>query len=236
MRLIDCFLPALAYLRHFQRQPAGDLASVRLQVEQLLSGAISVAENSKKSPADIQAALFAVVAWADEVMLSASWSGAGQWARQLFQRQYFSVSNAGDAFFSRLEQLGGSQIEVREVYLYALNLGFAGRYGYDRNAKALGDIRQSSLLLVMQDLRAKREAQGLSTEMADFMFPEGYANASTSANPAGSDKAQDKPWRWKLSALTLNVLLMPFIILIVLYAVYHVIIWRAANVLMAQIL
>ena len=235
MRLIDCFIPTLAYVRHFQRQPAGELTSVRLQLEQLLSSAISSAETAKKSPADVQAALFAVVSWTDEILLSAPWSGAGQWARQLLQRQYFGISNAGDAFFSRLELLGASQIEVREVYLYALNLGFAGRYGYDRNAKALSDIRQASLLLVMQDLRAQREAQGLSTEMADLMFPEGYANASPAAKAHGADGRQDKPWGWKLSSLTLNVLIIPLIILIVLYAVYHTIIWRAANVLMEQI-
>ncbi len=235
MRLIDCFIPALAYLRHFQRQPEGDLASVRLQLEQMLASAVSSAETARKSSDDIQTALFAVVAWADEVMLSTSWSGVSQWARQLLQRQYFNVSNAGDSFFSRLETLSASQIEVREVYLYALNLGFAGRYGYDRNAKALADIRQASLQLVMHDLRAQREAQGLSAEMEDFMFPDGYANANGSANLHGTDKQQDKPWRWKLSSLTLGVLLIPLIVLTVLYAVYHTIIWRTANVLMAHI-
>ncbi len=234
MRLIDCFIPALAYLRHFQLQPAGDLASVRQQFEQLLASAVSAAETAHKSPVDTQVALFAVVAWADEVLLSAPWSGAGQWARQLFQRQYFNVSNAGDAFFSRLELLAASQTEVREVYLYALNLGFAGRYGYDRNAKALADIRQASMLLVVQDLRAQREAQGLSTDMEKLMFPEGYARAGSSG-PNSTDKPGDKSWRWRFSSLTLNVLIIPLIILIVLYAVYHTIIWRAANVLMAQI-
>ena len=235
VRLIDCFIPALAYLRHFQRQPAGELAAVRMQFEQLLGSAMAAAESARKNPADSQAALFAVVAWADEVFLASAWSGASQWARQLLQRQYFNVSNAGDAFFSRLELLSTAQIEVREVYLYALSLGFAGRYGYDRNAKALADIRQASQLLVMHDLRGSSEAQGLSSDMQKFMFPDGYATSNGSMNPEGGDSDRDKRWSWKFSALTVNVVMIPLIILIVLYTVFHTLIWQAAKTLMAQI-
>jgi type VI secretion system protein ImpK len=236
VRLIDCFIPALAYLRHFQRQPGGDLVAVRLQFEQLLGSAMASAESAQKNPADSQAALFAVVAWADEVFLASAWSGASQWARQLFQRQYFNVSNAGDAFFSRLELLSAAQIEVREVYLYALSLGFAGRYGYDRDAKALADVRQASQLLVMHDLRGSGEALGLSSDMHKFMFPEGYATAGGSIHPDGGHSDQDKRWRWKLSSLTVNVVMIPLIILIVLYTVFHTLIWQAAKALMVQIL
>ncbi len=173
------------------------------------------------------------MAWADEVLLATPWAGAGEWARNLLQRRHFNVTNAGDAFFKRLEVMEPEQIQVREVYFYCLSLGFAGRYGYDRNAKALADIRQASLLPILRAIRAQREGSGLTSEMEKLMFPDGYAHLH-----AVGDAADSKPagrWGWKFSSLTFNVLLIPLIILIVLYAVYHITIWQMVNSLLAQV-
>ena len=233
MRLIDCFIPSLAFLRHFQSQPSGDLASVRSQLDSLLTEALGAAQVAGQNDFDSQEALFAVVAWTDEVLLAAPWSGAQEWARHLLQKRHFGVSNAGDAFFSHLEQLGPQQIEVREVYIYCLSMGFAGRYGYDRNAKALDDIKQSSLLQVLSALRAQREGTGLSSEMEEFMFPDGYALGS--ATEADKDTRQSSRWAWKFSALTINMLLIPLIVLCVLYGIYHLIIWQLVNALLVQL-
>ncbi len=233
MHLIDCFISPLAFLRQFQIQPAGDLASVRQQLEELVAHSRNMASEQGFSSADTEEALFAVVAWADEVLLATPWAGTGEWARHLLQRRYFNVSNAGDAFFKRLEALGEQQTQVSEVYFYCLSLGFAGRYGYDRNAKALADIRQASLQPILRALRAQREGSGLTSEMEKLMFPEGYAHLH-----AGADDASTKPagrWGWKFSSLTFNVLLIPLIILIVLYGVYHTIIWQMVNALMVQV-
>ena len=233
MRLIDCFIPSLAFLRHFQSQPSGDLASVRSQLDSLLTEALGAAQVAGQNDFDSQEALFAVVAWADEVLLAAPWSGAQEWARHLLQKRHFGVSNAGDAFFSHLEQLDPQQIEVREVYIYCLSMGFAGRYGYDRNAKALADIKQSSLLEVLRAVRTQREGTGLSSEMEKFMFPDGYALGS--ATEADKDARQSSRWAWKFSALTINMLLIPLIVLCVLYGIYHLIIWQLVNALLVQL-
>lgn len=233
MRLVDCFIPPLAFLRHFQSQPSGEIAPIKQQLDDLLTEALAAAQAAGKTPDDVQAALFAVVAWADEVLLAASWSGAREWARHLLQRRHFGVSNAGDAFFSRLEQLTAQQAEVREVYIYCLGLGFAGRYGYDRNAKALADIKQASLLTALGAVRTQREGAGLSSEMEKFMFPEGYALAS--AADASKEATPANRWGWKFSALTLNMLLIPLIVLCVLYGIYHLIIWQLVNAIVVQI-
>jgi type VI secretion system protein ImpK len=233
VRLIDCFIPLLAYLRQFQIQPSGDLASVRQQLDGLIAQSRNTASEAGLAEADTQNALFAVVAWADEVLLATPWAGAGEWARNLLQRRLFNVTNAGDAFFKRLELMEPQQIQVREVYFYCLSLGFAGRYGYDRNAKALADIRQASLLPILRAIRAQREGSGLTSEMEKLMFPDGYAHLH-----AVVDAADSKPagrWGWKFSSLTFNVLLIPLIILIVLYGVYHITIWQMVNSLLAQV-
>jgi len=199
----------------------------------LLTEALGAAQVAGQNDFDSQEALFAVVAWADEVLLAAPWSGAQEWARHLLQKRHFGVSNAGDAFFSHLEQLDPQQIEVREVYIYCLSMGFAGRYGYDRNAKALADIKQSSLLEVLRAVRTQREGTGLSSEMEKFMFPDGYALGS--ATEADKDARQSSRWAWKFSALTINMLLIPLIVLCVLYGIYHLIIWQLVNALLVQL-
>ncbi len=236
MRLIDCFIASLAFLRHFQIQPSGDIASVRSQLDALLTQALSAAQTAGKSDVDSQQALFAVAAWADEVLLAAPWSGARDWTRHLLQKRHFGVINAGDAFFLHLAQLGPQQTEAREVYVYCLSLGFAGRYGYDRNAEALADIKQSSLLQVLRVVRTQRNNVGLSDEMDKFMFPDAYVHNSTDKTD-DTDKGarQAGRWGWMFSTLTLNLLLVPLIVLCVLYGVYHLIIWQMVNALLGQI-
>ncbi|MBI2727067.1 MAG: DotU family type IV/VI secretion system protein [Polaromonas sp.] len=233
MHLIDCFIAPLAFLRQFQIQPSGDLASVRQQLDELIAQSRNAASDAGMSDTDTEDALFAVLAWADEVLLATPWAGAGEWARHLLQRRYFNVTNAGDAFFKRLEVLDARQMQVREVYFYCLSLGFAGRYGYDRNAKALSDVRQATLQPMLRDIRAQREGLGLTSEMEKLMFPDGYAHLHAAEGDAGSKPASR--WDWKFSSLTFNVLLVPLIILAVLYGVYHIIIWQMVNSLMAQI-
>lgn len=233
MRLIDCFIPVLAFLRHFQNQPSGDRASVQLQLDGLLTEALDTAQTIANSRADIQEALFAVVALTDEVLLAATWSGSREWARHLLQKRYFDVSNAGNAFFSRLEQLGPQQLEVREVYIYCLSLGFAGRYGYDQNTKALANIKQTNLLQVLQVIKDQRKTAELSPEIEKLMFPDGYFSGATAE--AEKNAGQTFGWGWKFSALTTNVILIPLIVLCVLYGIYHLIIWQLVSAILEQV-
>ena len=225
MRLVDCFIPSMAFVRHLQEQPSGSAASVKEQLDGLLTDARRKAHDSGISEVDIQSGLFAVAAWADEILLAAPWPGAEEWKRQLLQKRYFNVSSAGVEFFTRLEALGAQQLAVREVYFFCLSMGFSGRYGRDRNPKALDDIKQASLAQLVQ------EGDGIYGESGKVMFPQAYAVSRS------KDRGQqtDGRWRWRMSSLTLNVLLVPLIVLVVLYGIYHVIIWQTVNTIMAQI-
>lgn len=233
MHLIDCFIPPLAFLRQFQIRPAGNLESVRQQLDVLLADACRDALAAGMGEINTQDGLFAVAALGDEILLSSSWSGAGEWARHLLQKRHFNVTNAGNAFFTRLEAMGPQQMPAREVYFYCLSLGFAGRYGYDRNAKALADIKQTSLSLILRALRSDRDGAGLSPEMEKLMFPDGYGYLHGAGEEANKKSASR--WGWKLSSLTVNVLLIPLIVLVVLYGVYHTIIWQMVKTLLVQV-
>lgn len=227
MHLVDCFIPVMAFVRHFQTQPLGDAASVQQQVDALIVDAKRKAQDNGFKDADAAEALFAVAAWADEMMLAAAWPGAEGWKRQLLQRRYFNVSNAGVAFFSRMDGLDAQQLEVREVYFFCLCLGFAGRYGYDRTPATLADIKNAALKQLVQS------GDVLYGEAGQMMFPDAYAAASRPKN--GADGKPNHRWGWKASSLTVSVLLVPLIVVALLYGVYHLIIWQSVNALMMQI-
>lgn len=227
MHLVDCFIPLMAYVRHFQSQPSGDVMSVQGQVDSLLREAKVQAQSAGINEIDTTEASFAVAAWIDEMVLATPWPGVDSWKRQLLQRRYFSVSNAGVAFFTRMDALSPQQLQVREVYFFCICMGFAGRYGYDRNPQTLADIKNSSLKQLVQDGHA------LLGEAGKMMFPEAYAAALRQKKTLG-DKVANR-WGWKMSTLTASVILVPLMVLVVLYGVYHLIIWQSVNALMAQI-
>lgn len=226
MSLVDCFIPLMAFARHFQAHPSGDAAALREKIDGFVNEARRKAQEAVISESDTKDGLFAVLAWADEILMAVQWSGAEEWKRMLLQRHYFSVSNAGVAFFSRMEALGPKQLAVREVYFFCLCMGFSGKYGHDRNPRTLADIREACLTQLVQ------EGDGLYGESGKLMFPEAYT-------PVGHDRAVNdaakRRWGLRWSSLRVNALLVPLIVLIVLYTVYHVIIWQTTNVIMAKI-
>ncbi len=224
MRLSDCFIPVLAAVRQFQRAPAGDAAALAAQLDPLIAAARNKARDAGFADADIEAAWFAVAAWADESLLALDWHDTIEWQRRLLQKRYFNTASAGVEFFSRLESLNTGQLAVREVYYLCLAMGFAGRYGYDRNQQALEDIKRQNLQLLLQG------DDGMPGEAGRLLFPDGYAVGS----PLSGFKTRGSPRRQRLSPLTLSALLLPLVALIGLYGAYHAIIWQMVNTILPQ--
>jgi type VI secretion system protein ImpK len=227
MRLVDCFIPLLAQIRQFQRQPGGDAVALSAQLDAAVAQARRSGHDAGHIEADIEEALFAVLALADEVIIAADWLGRSEWQRRLLQRRYFGISNAGVSFYTRLESISNDRLAVREVYFLCLGLGFAGRYGYDRNQKALTDIRRANLDLLL------RGEDGLPGEAGKLLFPDGYGAALQPEDPARRVVRSRR--RWKFSSFTFNALLIPVVVLLVLYGIYHTIIWQLVNTLLPQI-
>jgi len=230
MRLVNCFIPFFALLQQFQRQPGGDAATLSAQLDAAIADARRNAQDADHAAADVDDALFAVCAWADEILIAANWSGAALWQRTLLQRRYFNISNAGVAFFTRLENLGPQRLPVREVYYLCLGMGFAGRYGYDRNQKALTDIKSANLELLLQG------DDGLPGEAGRLMFPDGYGAALSTLSPEpGAPRKSVVRRGWKLSTLTLGALMVPVGVLLVLYGIYHENVSQLVNAILPQI-
>lgn len=222
--LADTAMPMIAFVRQFQRQPGGDAAALSIRFEQLIGALRRDALDAGFSAADADDALFAVLAWADEVVLAAPWPGAADWPRYLLQKRHFNVSTAGVAFFTRLDALQPHQLPVREVYALCLGLGFSGRYGYERNGRALEELKRHSVGLLLA------EGEGLPAGADKLLFPDGYG----AALPPPPPSAPGWRARWRFSSLTLNAVALPLLALALLYLVYHAILWRIASNMMQQ--
>jgi type VI secretion system protein ImpK len=105
-----------------------DAAVVAAQLKASLDATVARAQSGGYTAAEVQASLFAVVAWIDELAMSREWAGGASWRLSPLQRHYFSTTRAGAEFFEKLEALPDDAIEVREVYGLVLLAGFSGRY------------------------------------------------------------------------------------------------------------
>lgn len=83
---------------------------------------------SRGGPApEVEEARFALITWADEVILKASWAGHSEWLREPLQMVLLHTNKGGDLFFEHLARLRPDQLPVREIYFLALALGFEGQ-------------------------------------------------------------------------------------------------------------
>ncbi|MFH1019076.1 MAG: DotU family type IV/VI secretion system protein [Pseudomonadota bacterium] len=186
MALIDDFLPALAFAAMLaSEQNLADTAceTARADMDRLLDQAMLKA--GRENPGQAGNALFAVCAFADEVILASTWPGRHEWMRHKLQEVRFNTGNAGEEFYVRLAGLCGKsrqdqpemivadnleqngeegQREALEVYVACLTLGFSGRY-YDREGRArIDELTRTNL----------ERLQGEGWALPDKLFPEAY--------------------------------------------------------------
>lgn len=144
----------------FREAPDGYRASLPALRHQLLASldAFARAPACQRVPPDeLNQARFALVAWADETIQLANWSGRDEWLREPLQLQIFRTNRAGDEFYDHLAALRPEQNAAREVFYLCLAFGFQGRYaGHDAERAEL--MRQN-----FEMLRASRCALDLAT-------------------------------------------------------------------------
>ncbi|KQQ49876.1 hypothetical protein ASF84_21960 [Pseudomonas sp. Leaf127] len=128
LRLADCWMPIFAAAREGIVDPAQAWETLSPSLIEQLDAAANRARELGFVEAEVREALFAVVAWIDEMAMSQEWPGSASWRRAPLQRHYFSTSRAGVEFFQRLEALPEAAVGAREVFGLALLSGFEGRY------------------------------------------------------------------------------------------------------------
>lgn len=138
-----------------------DPAALRQQLLHLLEG-LRRAEGV--DPEEVEEARFALVAWADEVILRSTWSGRDQWEGHTLQMQLYRTSKAGNEFYDHLARLRPDQNAAREVYFLVLALGFQGQYvGQEAERRALVSHQYDTLRASGGVLETARERKLLPT-------------------------------------------------------------------------
>lgn len=161
-RLADVWLPVMALARRSfsAEHDSGDQAAPRL-IAALDQAAARAHEYGFDTPA-VEQALFAIVAWIDEIAMTTTWPGARAWRLAPLQRRYFSTTHAGVEFFERLDALDDDATPIREVYAIVLIAGFHGHYGHGREGElTIYRRRLLERVLAERDMSAANAAHPL---------------------------------------------------------------------------
>lgn len=106
------------------------------------------------SAADVESAVFSLVAFSDESVLRSKGAARDAWISKPLQLELFGQNVAGEEFFARLERLRRERqhrIEALEVAYACLAFGFLGKYGLSGPEKI-----QALLAEVESDIAAVR--------------------------------------------------------------------------------
>ncbi len=168
MKLAALFVPLMAYVQGLERQEMPQAQAVHDELQALIKRARDVALSHNVELEQFHAALFPVVAWADErLSVLPQWQESRAWRTFMLQRKLFSTSLGGVQFFERLEKLEPKDMDLREVFVTCLALGFVGRYSVNPNSPELTALRQAQYKLLRPEL----------SDAADHalpLFPEAY--------------------------------------------------------------
>jgi type VI secretion system protein ImpK len=128
---------------------------------------------------NVQDARYLKAAVADEILVSLDWPGRDSWTSHLLEASLFRTSVAGDAIFERIEETlrnrDPAKRELAQLYLFALSLGFEGKYRGLAHSDALAGYRRELFHFVYQ-----REPDMTGHELA----PSTYANTLSHVLPA----------------------------------------------------
>lgn len=149
--------------------------------EQTINGTIQAGEFSVSSYQD---ALYAMVAFTDEVFLNISWAGQKYWENNLLESRFFQTQIAGELIFEKIEALIASNDPMRAdlavIYLLILGLGFKGKFrGKEANPSQLALYRQQLYLM------AYRRPSNLYDSGRKHLIPDCYEHVLDSVISKG---------------------------------------------------
>jgi type VI secretion system protein ImpK len=132
--LLQELLTATVRLRANPEESPADAEPFRAQVRRLITAANSEARRIGYGEHDVGYALYAVVAFLDETVLTLGRPVFRSWQGKPLQEEVFGINVGGDVFFQYVEALLAREdsedlADVLEVFQLCLLLGFRGRYG-----------------------------------------------------------------------------------------------------------
>jgi type VI secretion system protein ImpK len=117
---------------------------------------------------------------ADEILLNTEWTGRDRWTAYLLESTLFRTNVAGDLVFRKIEQLLSdrepSRRSVARLYLFALAMGFQGKFRGTEAAPQLRSYREELYEFIYQ---RRADLGGRDRVLADAA----YANTLSHVAP-----------------------------------------------------
>lgn len=157
-RLSALLLPVMEQVKT-QLKAQISLSELKRQLQTQIDKVQAKALEYGYDAAEIEAALFAVVAWIDEQVMTSQHEQLVVWRLAPLQRYYFQTHNAGVEFYERLAHLDVEQTGAKEVYTIALLAGFKGQRGAN---SALGT--QSEVQRLIDELTQQKALSAWTPE------------------------------------------------------------------------
>ena len=157
MRLVDFYIDALLTTRKIVPMLTADsdqdVDGLKNSLIHQLDESQANATSNGLSEYQAKSALFAIVSYIDEMILTSAWCNKTKWQQTSLQRHYFETTNAGREFFEYLNKLNrqGEDRSIREVYLLCLGLGYKGQYFMPDDRPKLEEIRVFNLDLLLPE-------------------------------------------------------------------------------------
>lgn len=156
------------WLRAQDDAKAPDVRVVYQRFDEMLREIDTEGQRGGATPEHVRLVLFALVAFADEMILTSKLPFRAAWADQPLQLAYFNENAAGEEFFTRLDAIRKpgetATADVLESYYLCLSLGFKGRFGGSPKSEKQ---RRSYMERLAADISAARgTAGGLSPHVA----------------------------------------------------------------------
>jgi type IV/VI secretion system ImpK/VasF family protein len=164
--LPDLCAKCFAYTLWLVQAPAAqqlDARTVYQRYDELLREFDGDGRRAGYEVAQVRLAMFALVAFVDELLLTSQHPVKASWSDQPLQLTYFNENSAGEEFYVRLEAArrgeGPRDLDVQEAFYLCLSLGFHGRYAGSSRAEKQ---RRSLMEQLAADIRSRRGASAAS--------------------------------------------------------------------------
>lgn len=164
--LPDLCAKCFAYTLWLVQAPAAqtlDIRTVHQRYDELLREFDADGRRAGYEVAQVRLAMFALVAFIDELVLTSTHPVKKTWSDQPLQLTYFNENSAGEEFYVRLEaaRRGDSarDVDVQEAFYLCLSLGFHGRYAGSSRAEKQ---RRSLMEQLAAEIRSRRGAAASS--------------------------------------------------------------------------
>lgn len=109
------------------------LEETRAEMLRLFGEAEQRAATARDTSANFGLARYALVYWADEVLINSPWTQAEAWRNHILEWEYYHENLGGEKFYEKAEEAERlADTDPLEVFFLCVALGFQGRLGFSK--------------------------------------------------------------------------------------------------------